>query len=163
MTGDQWGRVAIVRHGIARQYLETVYRPPWPDWVSGYRKYSEGDMPVFEAMTLLDPRLWPDPLQGHEALAKAQFGEPLRDAPPLARCQAEVLWGYECSLGARLVLDHLFPRGRGGPSRSDNLLVLCEEHNRCKADDVHLYPWEAGEPGWLEGVLKTIAFTAPNS
>jgi hypothetical protein len=66
------------------------------------------------------------------------------------RCDAHLLWGYECTFPrGETEADHLFPRWLGGPTEPTNRLVLCKTHNRSKAGDIHLYPWEDDLPEWL--------------
>lgn len=72
-------------------------------------------------------------------------------------CQSHLLWGYRCPYADEpLEADHLFPYSWGGPSLGTNKIFLCKMHNRCKASDIHLYPWELGEPPWLKGVLQRL-------
>jgi hypothetical protein len=72
-------------------------------------------------------------------------------------CRCDVLWGYCCDFGrSALHADHLFPYSFGGPSNGQNKVFLCEFHNRAKGSDIHLFPWENGEPGWLLPLLKRI-------
>lgn len=71
-------------------------------------------------------------------------------------CQSEILWGYKCELEGEIEVDHLFPYSLGGPSNGSNKLHLCRLHNRLKSSDIHFYPWEKGEPAWLEVVLGKI-------
>ena len=44
--------------------------------------------------------------------------------------------------------DYLFPFALGGPTIARNRVPLCREHNAIKGSDVHLFPWEQGEPPW---------------
>ncbi len=34
--------------------------------------------------------------------------------------------------------------------------LLCSVHNRMKSADIHVYPWEMGEPSWLIHILGNI-------
>jgi hypothetical protein len=48
-------------------------------------------------------------------------------------CQWPVASGGICGSRLRAQLDHIIPRGMGGPSTIDNLRVLCERHNKLAA------------------------------
>jgi hypothetical protein len=73
-----------------------------------------------------------------------------------SKCMAEFVWGYPCKFEGRgLQADHLFPYSLGGPTLSDNLLVLCDRHNQAKSHDIHLYSWD--EPNWLRELANRIA------
>jgi hypothetical protein len=45
------------------------------------------------------------------------------------RCEWRLDSGEVCGCTTRLELDHVVPRARGGPSRIENLRVLCRPHN----------------------------------
>ena len=79
--------------------------------------------------------------------------------PPIGQgCQSERIWGYSCQLGStKLVADHLYPYGAGGPSDARNLVWLCEWHNRVKSADIHLLPWDSMDLSWLPEVLARVA------
>ena len=74
-------------------------------------------------------------------------------------CEAERLWGYPCDLepDGRIEFDHAFPYSLGGPTVGANRLGLCPVHNAGKAGDIHLFPWEEGEPRWLAASLGRIS------
>ena len=75
-----------------------------------------------------------------------------------AACQSRVLWGYACPFEGALEIDHLFPYGLGGPTRRENAMVLCAQHNRMKAHDIHVLPWEAiGLWQWIDGQVERMA------
>jgi 5-methylcytosine-specific restriction endonuclease McrA len=57
------------------------------------------------------------------------------------RCQWEVDGGGICGSTHRLQLDHVVPRGRGGPSTAENLRILCEVHNQLAARQVYGDGW----------------------
>jgi hypothetical protein len=79
------------------------------------------------------------------------------------QCGAVRLWGFSCgvTVEGRVCGDHLFPYSMGGPTVATNKMLLCAVHNRMKSSDVHVFPWENGEPVWLSQVLiqvrKTLA------
>ena len=45
------------------------------------------------------------------------------------RCQWPVASGGVCGSTVRLEVDHVVPRGKGGPSTVDNCRILCQAHN----------------------------------
>jgi 5-methylcytosine-specific restriction endonuclease McrA len=45
------------------------------------------------------------------------------------RCQWKLADGTICGATVRLEIDHVIPRGRGGPSTADNCRILCKSHN----------------------------------
>ena len=57
-----------------------------------------------------------------------------RDA---GQCQWKLDSGGICGSEARAEIDHVVPRGRGGPSTVDNCRVLCDVHNREAARQVY--------------------------
>jgi hypothetical protein len=72
-----------------------------------------------------------------------------RDA---GRCQWPMDGGGICGSTHRPELDHLHPKGRGGPSTVDNLRVLCDAHNKLAARLAYGDRWmgrylKAGGPG----------------
>jgi len=113
-------------------------------------------MPIVEAMTLLDPRWLPAGVSQLEAQGSRTFPSL---AIPDAACDAAVIWGYPCDLArmSRTQSDHLFPYALGGPTIAANRLRLCQVHNRVKGTDVHLFPWESGEPAFLSRHLERLA------
>lgn len=73
-------------------------------------------------------------------------------------CASERLWGYACPLlHEPLHADHLFPRSLGGPRLGTNQVWLCRLHNSWKSADLVSFPWEEGEPTWLEQQLLTVS------
>lgn len=71
------------------------------------------------------------------------------------KCQANLLWGYDCPLTEEEIqCDHLFPLSLGGPALGTNQVWLCQIHNQWKSSNLLEYPWERGEPQWL---VKQIA------
>jgi hypothetical protein len=45
------------------------------------------------------------------------------------KCQWHVVGGGVCGSTVRLEVDHVVPRGKGGPSTVDNCRILCKAHN----------------------------------
>jgi hypothetical protein len=72
-------------------------------------------------------------------------------------CSCSLIWGYPCHLTRpQVVADHVFPYSFGGPSTGDNKIFLCGLHNSVKGADIHLFPWERGEPIWLNPLLSRL-------
>lgn len=75
-------------------------------------------------------------------------------------CRCSLIWGYPCHLHRpQLVADHLFPYSFGGPSCGENKIFLCGLHNSVKGSDIHMFPWERGEPAWLPALLERLKHT----
>ena len=53
------------------------------------------------------------------------------------KCQWPVDGGGTCGSTVRLEIDHVVPRGKGGPSTASNTRVLCRSHNLEAARQVH--------------------------
>jgi len=68
------------------------------------------------------------------------------------KCQWPLVGGGVCGATAKLEIDHVVPRGRGGPSTVENCRILCRAHNleaaRQTYGDVHMDQFTLGEsPG----------------
>lgn len=72
------------------------------------------------------------------------------------RCNSILLWNYGCVSRESLHIDHLFPYSLGGPTDARNASYLCSRHNMSKSSDIHIYPWENGEPEWLRPLVVKI-------
>ena len=74
------------------------------------------------------------------------------------KCRSMLLWGYECPFEDinQLAADHCFPYSLGGPTLATNKIYLCKWHNQIKAGDIHIFPWELGEPQWLLPMIDRI-------
>jgi 5-methylcytosine-specific restriction endonuclease McrA len=53
------------------------------------------------------------------------------------KCQWPVVGGGVCGSTVRLEVDHVMPRGRGGPSTVENCRILCKPHNLEAARQVY--------------------------
>lgn len=130
------------------RYLRSAMNGVYPELLA---KYDEGGMPILEALVLINP-VWNDLGPGQAGRQRSFRNSP----PPYERCASSVIWGYECPFEQILEVDHLFPFALGGPSRPENSIYLCREHNRAKGHDVHLIPWEAhGAFAWLPEEIST--------
>jgi hypothetical protein len=65
-------------------------------------------------------------------------------------CQWKLADGGICGATVRLEIDHVVPRGKGGPSTVENCRILCRRHNdeaaRCAYGDVHMDLFTRGTP-----------------
>jgi 5-methylcytosine-specific restriction endonuclease McrA len=87
-----------------------------------------------------------------------------RDA---GRCQWKLDSGGICGSEVRAEIDHVVPRGRGGPSTVDNCRVLCDVHNREAArqvyGDAHMDLFTRGVPHASEPVAEWMASGSPTT
>jgi hypothetical protein len=153
-------QLLIQRLEITRDYLACVEELDTTAWEVAYERYLAGNATLPEQLALAHPKHYlPFPgsaaIRGPRLFTQSLFGP--------QGCQAEVLWAYACQrttvFGA--VADHLSPWSLGGPTAATNMLFLCALHNQLKGSDIHMYPWEAGEPPWLRPTLHAIAHLRP--
>lgn len=134
-------------------YLRHLRAPNQPPWLESYGAYLRGELELVEAMTLIHPD-WLRRTVDRGLI----FGDRTFGPTTAGHCESARLWRYACDLRhTSLHADHLFPHSHGGPTWAANRLTLCDVHNRIKGADVHLYPWEAGEPSWLPKLLERYA------
>lgn len=135
--------------------LQESLQQSW-EWEASFALYCRGELTLVRAVALVHPA-------HYEGLAKMEVICGPRNFPgevgqARMECRAELLWGYRCPLSRpKIVLDHLFPYALGGPTIAENKLLLCDTHNLMKGSDLHVYPWERGEPSWLKSRLTSIA------
>lgn len=140
----------------ARAYIESLEYTFASDWLELYDRYTNGLLGIHEALALAHPQSYPDLSDGVDIRGNRAFTSQ-RNRHGL-RCSSGLIWGYECTLNSpQLTADHLFPWSMGGPTAASNQLVLCHYHNLVKTSDVHVYPWELGEPAWLRALLQNLA------
>jgi len=107
-----------------------------------------------EKHAAINPNLYED-ITMSEVLGNRSFSTDI--TRKATKCMAEFIWGYPCVFENReLQADHLFPYALGGPTVSNNLLVLCDRHNQAKSHDIHLYNWSE-ERIWLRELASRIA------
>lgn len=140
----------------AQLYLQKIQSFQKRDWLVNYESYVKGNFGIEEKMALINPSLY-SPYRS-KILGKRSFKSEVPN--DLSSCQGEKIWGYECNLnvetGEVLHMDHIFPYSHGGPTLPSNKIRLCPVHNSLKGTDIHLYPWEDGEPDWLESRVMRI-------
>lgn len=140
---------------MAQQYLSFVDESDTWNWGNHYSRFKDGSLGICQALALAHPKHY-----GTNDPARVRGPRAFASEAGLAgiRCGSSRIWGYECerALTSGLAADHLFPFSFGGPTLASNKLYLCARHNMCKAGDVHLFPWEEGEPPWLVEVLERV-------
>lgn len=154
------GEVSLVATRLqkAEQYLsvlESALKMEWqnffliakthPDWI--YR------------LAAIHPKHYEDyvSIEGDFCPIRGPRHMPIDGGAKVQGCQSSLIWGYKCHFAnSHLEADHLFPYSFGGPSIGQNKVFLCTMHNHAKAADVHLFPWEKGEPVWLSDILERI-------
>lgn len=127
-------------------------------WFDLFEKLSSGGFDGPEGLVLIHPHWY-----GRELGASSEAC-PFRgkrsfslSAPRGVTCQSRELWGYDCPFRVEnLAADHRFPFSLGGPTRSTNLIWLCEVHNSAKAADWHLDEPRAGDLPWFSDVLGMV-------
>lgn len=134
-----------------RLYFETLglmFRQA--SWDDAHDLHVAGGSQRASALALIHPA-WLETEDFSEIRGSRSFGfEAMGES-----CQAPLIWGYSCPNSA-IEVDHMFPYSLGGPTRADNGLLLCRDHNRLKGHDVHLIPWERYSFPWLADQLAAI-------
>ena len=143
----------------AQKYLEFLHSSFEQDWLRLYEDYVDNKLEFFNALALIHPRHY-EGLFGEEQIrGKRTFDKDM--VLEGIECRAELIWGYRCNLDCNkrgvVVADHLFPYSLGGPTISTNKVYLCSIHNQLKGSDIHFYPWELGNPGWLKDRINRVA------
>jgi hypothetical protein len=142
----------------SKKYLRNVYIKAKKEWDEIYRNYVNNSLSTEEKLAIVHPINYREKLDKSEILRKRNFAqEPVSQS---MECQSKVIWGYKCDIQNQLSndiqADHLFPYSLGGPTLPSNKIHLCSEHNYLKGSDVHFFPWEEGEPEWLDGTISNI-------
>lgn len=145
------GEIFRLRIERGREYLLAFVESLKKDWLREYERYLARELNLADALALAHPQHYEWIVLSDRVRGPRQFEPEVGEE----RCCAEVIWGYRCDLPG-VSSDHLFPYSLGGPTVGNNKLLLCRLHNGMKANDVHLFPWEQGEPGWLATCLKAI-------
>ena len=145
------------RFETAEAYLISLEKFVDCEWPALYNCYLAGQFSSAEIFALIHP----DRYLNYEILQEDVCHKRVFPHGRLRhheKCGAALLWGYECNnqTGSNVHADHLFPYSLGGMTSADNLLYLCQVHNRIKAADVHVYPWERAAPFWLDTMIIKI-------
>jgi hypothetical protein len=144
------------RIDTACAYVNAVENSLQSNWLQRYELYRQGRLSLPDAIALVHPYHYEHLDSGLTVRGPRTFASEVGIEG--IKCKADILWGYECSrvLEVNIAADHLFPYSLGGPTLGSNKLYLCALHNQMKSSDIHLYPWEKGEPVWLSDRLATI-------
>jgi len=144
------------RIDTASAYIDAVEQSFQNNWLEQYESYRRGKLSLPEAAALAHAYHYEhldltSTVRGPRTFAKEVGMEWIK-------CRAEFIWRYTCgrTLEIGIAADHLFPYSLGGPTLGSNKIYLCALHNQMKSNDVHLYPWEIGEPIWLKDCLEAI-------
>jgi hypothetical protein len=139
------------RTAQCRDYLAALEAIRFGNWQVLFDARMRQDLGLAATLALVHPDVYSH-RDGAEMVRGARIFA--REAPR-QKCGAVLCWGYECDRPADCA-DHLFPYSLGGPTVSANKLYLCWLHNQMKSNDAHCYPWERGEPSWLQSTLARI-------
>lgn len=141
---------------MGQRYVSFLSRVSISNWQQYYGQYHQNKLDLAESMALIHPRHYEHMRTTNQIRGDRAF--PKEQGMTSIGCSADVIWGYSCSIELTTVVcaDHLFPYSLGGPTVSNNKLYLCEFHNQLKGNDIHIYPWERGEPEWLKDLLLRI-------
>ncbi len=146
-----------IRIERGEQYLLALEEFRNWEWGEILAEYRDGRLALPQIMVLMHPDFY--------AVREAQVGMSIRGPRSFsttagqhaASCMADRIWLLTCPLRrSEVQADHLFPYSLGGPTLAANQLFLCPAHNSAKGSDVHLFPWERGEPSWLAMQVEKI-------
>ena len=147
-----------IRIELGEEYLLALEESRSWKWSEVSAEYAAGKLELPRAMVLIHPSFY--------ECREAEAGQSIRGnrgftataGLNVAGCMADRIWLSVCPLAKPDVLhsDHLFPYSLGGPTIAENQLFLCSVHNHAKANDIHLFPWERGEPSWLGMQVERI-------
>jgi hypothetical protein len=142
----------------AREYFLILEKSLRIDWHEFYSSAIEHTNWVYR-LAAIHPRHYRDYVEHNvrDCIIRGPRGMVIDGGAREQGCQCRLIWGYDCVLTQQgLEADHLFPYSFGGPSIGQNKVFLCTLHNQAKGSDMHLFPWEQGEPTWLPEHLERI-------
>jgi hypothetical protein len=144
------------RINTACAYVSALENSFQNNWLEQYELYLQGKLRLPEIVALVHAHHYEHLDLNSIVRGPRHFAKEV--GMDNVKCRAEVLWGYTCgrTLEIAIAADHLFPYSLGGPTLGSNKIHLCALHNQMKSNDVHLYPWEIGEPVWLKNCLAAI-------
>lgn len=140
-----------IRVEHARAYLEFLQRSTSHSWLDLYNRHQAGLLSLPQSVVLVHPS-WLD-AQKTPSREKRSFNLTFTS---LQRCEAEKIWGYECTFESPIHQDHYFPYSLGGPTLPANALFLCKLHNDSKAGDIHLLNWTPETFTWLSPMIQEV-------
>jgi hypothetical protein len=152
------------RSDAAQRYLNLLVQSKEQDWLELRREWTK-DEEWINRLALIHPDHYKD-LETYKIRCSMRGVCAVRGARNFSRemgrgwadCRSFDFWGYHCCLprDAELAGDHVFPYSFGGPTNIENKRFLCPLHNAMKSSDIHIFPWELGEPAWLGAVLDAV-------
>ena len=148
-------RIRIERGEEYLLALEEFRNCEWNEILAEYRQQR---LTLPQAMVLVHPVFYKD-REGKVAQSiRGDRNFSTSAGQQVATCMADQIWLSVCALESPEVVhsDHMFPYSLGGPTLAANQLFLCPVHNRSKAGDIHLFPWERGEPSWFTRQVDRI-------
>lgn len=138
----------------AHQYFAKLNAALQSGWEPLFAEYTAGTLAFCETLVLVHPVWLEDAVSVPPRRRVRSFSQAI---PSYERCGSGLLWGYECPFEQQLEVDHLFPWSLGGPTLPGNALYLCRNHNRAKAHDIHLIPWEdSAHFLWLDDEVQAV-------
>ena len=109
------------------------------------------------------PQKNPRPAKAEQVTAAVKRAVWARDG---GKCQWPVDGGGVCGSTTRLEIDHVVPRGRGGPSTLENCRLACRVHNQYAArqvyGDAHMDLFTRGVPHASEPMAEWCAEKSPS-
>ena len=145
----------LVRVGAAVEYLAALEEFMNAEWNSVYVRLINGQLSIPQKLAAINPMLYDGIIQQHEICGLRTYSSSVMSAGQ--SCMSWKMWGYKCPFHSPVLeADHLFPYSLGGPTDPRNLVLLCKYHNRVKAADIHLYPWEGGCSPWVVEMAERI-------
>lgn len=147
------------RYNSARIFLSTLVKYSKLEWTELYEMYLSGELKLEELMCLVHPVHFRDRVSQNVIQGVRKFAS--ESCLSTMQCQSSKIWGYACESvndGNQLVADHYYPYSLGGPTTAANKLYLCRFHNELKTCDIHIFPWENGEPSWLRSQIDRINY-----
>lgn len=150
------GHTFVFRIAAGEEYLRTLDESFGHEWIDLYNSFANEKRGIALGLALIHPEHYKHFEPQESIQGRRQFD--FEVAQGNARCYADRLWGCACKskIDGRVCGDHLFPYSLGGPTIASNKMLLCSVHNRMKSFDIHVYPWEMGEPVWLPDVIERI-------
>ena len=145
-----------IEHG--EEYLLALEEFLSWEWSEILREYRKRRLTLPQAMVLVHPAFYRERSAELRQSIRGPRNYLASAGQHVAGCMADQIWLSPCRLRNPEVIhsDHLFPYSLGGPTIAANQLFLCPVHNRSKAGDIHLFPWERGEPSWFGRQVERI-------
>jgi hypothetical protein len=140
------------RVDCGRNYFKALVEWRHVEWNTLYDRFIAGELTLPQSATLIHP------LHREHVDETPRRRRRIFDfvPPEYERCHADDVWGYVCTTGDRLEIDHRFPYAFGGPTCSENALYLCRMHNQAKGHDIHMLSWTEDYFSWLPDEIEAV-------